>query len=61
VLLEGKETELLKILIPIATTYKQGIYDVTQYTGLYITAKLITPDKPLTVMVGTGEISFSPF
>lgn len=67
---------------------------MTQYTGQYITAKLITPDKPLTViaidsngsqkvflrfinlneiiklgpiqkgdivvMVGTGEISFSP-
>ncbi|GKX68238.1 hypothetical protein [Inconstantimicrobium mannanitabidum] len=80
--------------LPIATTYKQGIYNATTYTGQYITAKLITPDKPLTVtvidcsgtlktflrfkktnelvklgpiqegdiivMVGTGEISFSP-
>ena len=79
---------------PIATTYTQGIYNVTQYAGDYITAKLITPDKHLTaiiidsngnqkaflrsinlnevvklgpiqkgdiiVMVGTGEISFSP-
>ncbi|EKQ53517.1 MULTISPECIES: hypothetical protein [unclassified Clostridium] len=81
--------------VPIATTYTQGIYNVTQYTGQYITAKLTTPDKPLSVavidssgnlntflrfrnpneivklgpiqegdtiaMVGTGEISFSPF
>ncbi|MDR3595654.1 hypothetical protein [Clostridium sp.] len=81
--------------IPIATTYTQGIYDTSQYTGKYITAKLITPGKPLTsivinskgglelflrfndpnetvklgpiqegdviVLVGTGEISFSPF
>lgn len=80
--------------VPIATTYTQGIYSVTQYTGQYITAKLITPGKPLTgivinskgsleiflrfndpseivklgpiqegdiiVLVGTGEISFSP-
>lgn len=80
--------------VPIATTYTQGIYSVTQYTGKYITAKLVTPDKPLTgiginskgsveiflkfndpsetvklgpiqegdiiVLVGTGEISFSP-
>ena len=80
--------------IPIATTYTQGIYNISQYTGLYITAKLITPGKPLTgvaidcngnlktflifrtsneivklgpvqegdiiMIVGTGEISFSP-
>lgn len=80
--------------VPIATTYTQGIYNVTQYTGQYITAKLVTPGKPLTgivinskggleiflkfndpsetvklgpiqegdviVLVGTGEISFSP-
>lgn len=80
--------------VPIATTYTQGIYNVTQYTGQYITAKLITPGKPLTgivinskgsleiflrfndpnetiklgpiqggdviVLVGTGEIFFSP-
>ena len=80
--------------IPIATTYTQGIYSVTQYTGQYISAKLVTPGKPLTgivinskgsleiflrfndpsetvklgpiqegdviVLVGTGEISFSP-
>jgi hypothetical protein len=79
---------------PIATTYTQGIYNVTQYSGDYITSKLITPDKHLTaiiidsngnqkaflrfinsneiarlgpiqkgdivVLVGTGEISFSP-
>jgi|GEM_PF-1638354 len=79
---------------PIATTYTQGIYNVSQYAGDYITAKLVTPDKHLTtiiidsngnqkaflrfinpneivklgpiqkgdiiVMVGTGEISFSP-
>jgi len=37
--------------LPIATTYTQGIYNMTQYTGNYITGKLITPDKPLTVIV----------
>ena len=80
--------------LPIATTYTEGIYNITQYTGNYITGKLITPGKPLTVividsngnqktflrfntqneivklgpvqegdilvLVGTGEISFSP-
>ncbi|AGX42658.1 hypothetical protein [Clostridium saccharobutylicum] len=80
--------------LPIATTYTQGIYNMTQYTGNYITGKLITANKPLTVividsngnqktflqfntpneivklgpvgegdiliLVGTGEISFSP-
>ena len=34
---------------PIATTYKQGIYDFSQYSGKFVTAKLITPDEPLTV------------
>ncbi|OPJ60159.1 hypothetical protein [Clostridium chromiireducens] len=37
--------------LPIATTYTQGIYNMTQYNGDYITGKLITPDKPLTVIV----------
>jgi hypothetical protein len=37
--------------LPIATTYTQGIYDMSLYTGKYITGKLITPDKPLTVIV----------
>lgn len=37
--------------IPIATTYTQGIYSITQYTGQFITAKLITPDKHLTGIV----------
>lgn len=37
--------------LPIATTYTQGIYNMTQYTGKYITGKLITPDKPLTAIV----------
>ena len=37
--------------LPIATTYTQGIYNMTQYTGNYITGKLTTPDKPLTVIV----------
>lgn len=80
--------------LPIATTYTQGIYNMTQYTGNYITGKLTTSNKPLTViaidsngnqktflrfdipnenvklgpvqegdilvLVGTGEISFSP-
>jgi hypothetical protein len=80
--------------LPIATTYTQGIYNMTQYTGNYITGKLTTPNEPLTVitidsnghqktflkfddpnenvklgpvqegdilvLVGTGEISFSP-
>lgn len=35
---------------PIATTYKQGIYDMSQYSGKFITAKLITPSEPLTVI-----------
>ncbi|MBA8981170.1 hypothetical protein [Clostridium saccharobutylicum] len=37
--------------LPIATTYTQGIYNMTQYTGNYITGKLITANKPLTVIV----------
>lgn len=37
--------------IPIATTYTQGIYNITQYSGKYITAKLITPDKTLSATV----------
>ena len=36
---------------PIANTYKQGIYDISQYSGKYITSKLITPNAPVTVMV----------
>ena len=36
---------------PIANAYKQGIYDISQYSGKYITSKLITPDAPVTVMV----------
>jgi hypothetical protein len=35
---------------PIATTYKQGIYDISQYSGKFVTAKLITPNEPLTVI-----------
>ena len=79
---------------PIADTYKQGIYDISLYSGKYITSKLVTPDEPLTVatfdsmgnqklllrfinpneivklgpikagdlmvLVGKGEISFTP-
>lgn len=37
--------------IPIATTYTQGIYSITQYNGKYITAKLVTPDKTISVTV----------
>ena len=37
--------------LPIATTYTQGIYNMTVYTGNYITGKLITSDKPITVIV----------
>jgi hypothetical protein len=37
--------------LPIATTYTQGIYNMTLYTEHYITGKLITPGKPLTVIV----------
>ncbi|MFT8351050.1 hypothetical protein [Clostridium saccharoperbutylacetonicum] len=37
--------------IPISTTYTQGIHSITQYSGKYITAKLITPDKTLSIAV----------
>ncbi|OOM72930.1 hypothetical protein [Clostridium sp. BL-8] len=37
--------------LPIATTYTQGIYDISLYNGKYITAKLITPDNRLTISI----------
>ncbi|MDD7793718.1 hypothetical protein [Clostridium sp. 'White wine YQ'] len=36
---------------PIANTYKQGIYDISHYSGKFITSKLTTPDAPVTVIV----------
>ncbi|WP_315071145.1 hypothetical protein [uncultured Clostridium sp.] len=37
--------------LPIATTYTQGIYDISLYGGKYITAKLITQDNRLTISI----------
>jgi hypothetical protein len=38
--------------IPIATTLKQGIYNVSpEHEGLYRNIKLITPDKAVTITV----------
>lgn len=45
---------------PIATTYTQG-YNVTQYTGQYIKAKLVTPGKPLIGIVINSKGSVEIF
>ncbi|MEQ8199169.1 MAG: hypothetical protein ABRQ27_14410 [Clostridiaceae bacterium] len=37
--------------IPLQTTYKQGIYDVSQFEGYFGTIKLTTSDKPVTVII----------
>ena len=37
--------------IPVATTFKQGIYDVSQYSQYFGRIKLATPDKPVTIIV----------
>lgn len=38
--------------IPIASTFKQGIYEVSDdHEGLYRNIKLITPDKPITILI----------
>jgi hypothetical protein len=41
--------------LPIATTYKQGIYDISQYAGDFITAKLLTSDNHLTIAIINSE------
>lgn len=95
IFIEIPQAQAQPLPLPIATTYKQGIYNISQYAGDYITAKLITPNNHLTItiinsngeqkvflrfinsneiiklgpiqkgdtvaIVGTGEISFSPF
>ena len=37
--------------IPVATTFKQGIYDVSQYSHYFGKIKLATPDKPVTIII----------
>lgn len=37
--------------IPVATTFKQGIYDISQYSQYFGRIKLATPDKPVTIII----------
>ena len=37
--------------IPMATTFKQGIYDISQYFQYFGKIKLVTLDKPVTIII----------
>ena len=39
-------------IIPTSTTLKQGIYNISsEHKGYYRNIKLITPDKPVTIII----------